>query len=116
MLLRKKELHPAASMKLVGQGTFGRVYATRSAAGGPVVVKKMQLSKRTVHAFHDEMACQSVLRLRGGHPNVLPFAKYFTDEAGAAVVFVMEAGVGLNFFAEGNVICCASWASFADGC
>ena len=80
-------------MEIIGQGTFGVVYATRSAkGGGPIAVKKIKLTEATQDGFVDEMGCLDALRSKGGHPNVLLFAKWIVDKDSGAAAFLMEAG------------------------
>ena len=93
--LRKRELHPDARPTKIGTGTFGSVYAAKSAAGGPIVFKRFSITKDTLANFHDEVACHQALRNKGGHPNVLMCLKvYHQLTVGTAeAVMIMEAGL-----------------------
>ena len=77
----------------IGQGSFGTVYVTLSPSSGPIVIKKIAVNDETQVGFDDEMACQSKLRNMGGHPNVMPFMKYFLDPTTKQAAFLMEAGI-----------------------
>ena len=90
---RKKETAAGSHLDVIGQGSFGTVYVTLSASGGPVVIKKIQVNDETRMSFEDEMACQVKLRNRGGHPNVMPFMKYFVEPAIKQAALLMEAGI-----------------------
>ena len=90
---RKKETAVGSHLDVIGQGSFGTVYVTLSPTAGPIVIKKVELNDDTRMGFEDEMACQSKLRNGGGHPNVMPFLKYFFEPATKQAALLMEAGV-----------------------